>query len=307
MKITRLLFTLLLLGSILEAKSIYFKTHDDVCESTRIYQCTNDYNTVRNLQITLNKDKKLDLNLKVDGKWGKETKEAVITFQKRYNLTHADGWVGKETKQKLDMVAKDIHFPKDNKVNKKSTTPHINYTTYEEFRKNVNIKKSYAVFQNKKLLAKSNRRNTTLKIDISDQRVTLIVAGKVALSSPCTTGARRKFEPNTKIYRNQSTPKGRFRIMEKIADKRSTIFGDMYRGNKRVYHGDRRKYRGKSARYVGASLKNWMRLTSSGIGLHASKYVKRYAGSNGCVRLPYSVSKTIFKKVRKGTTVKITQ
>ncbi len=58
-------------------------------------------------------------------------------------------------------------------------------------------------------------------------------------------------------------------------------------------------------KYEGASLKNWMRLTSSGIGLHASKYVKRNPGTNGCIRFPYKVSQTIFKNVRKGTTVSI--
>ncbi len=72
-----------------------------------------------------------------------------------------------------------------------------------------------------------------------------------------------------------------------------------------VYKGDRRKYRGPKAKYKGASLKNWMRLTSSGIGLHASKYVKRYPGTNGCVRLPHTVAKTIFSKVSTGTKVSI--
>ncbi|MFT7879550.1 MAG: L,D-transpeptidase family protein [Sulfurimonas sp.] len=48
-----------------------------------------------------------------------------------------------------------------------------------------------------------------------------------------------------------------------------------------------------------------MRLTSSGIGLHASKYIKRYPGTNGCIRLPYRVSKTIFKSVRPGTQVSV--
>jgi lipoprotein-anchoring transpeptidase ErfK/SrfK len=108
------------------------------------------------------------------------------------------------------------------------------------------------------------------------------------------------------VIRDKRTPKGTFRIKEKIADKRSTIFGKFYRGKRMVYKGDRRKYRGsKKAHYVGASLKNWMRLTNSGIGLHASKYVKRYPGTNGCIRLPYKVSKTIFKNVRKGTKVSI--
>jgi lipoprotein-anchoring transpeptidase ErfK/SrfK len=59
-------------------------------------------------------------------------------------------------------------------------------------------------------------------------------------------------------------------------------------------------------KFVGASLKNWMRLTSSGIGLHGSRYVKRYPASNGCVRIPYKVANVVFKKVKPGTKVKIT-
>ena len=50
-----------------------------------------------------------------------------------------------------------------------------------------------------------------------------------------------------------------------------------------------------------------MRLTSGGIGLHASKYVKRYPGTNGCIRLPYGVSKTMFKHICKGTPVSVVQ
>ena len=300
----KLLLTFFMFFSILNAKS-YFVSHDDMCDGTETVQCPNDFNAVRNLQIALNRDKKLNVNLKEDGKWGEKTKEAVIEFQKAYNLKHTDGWVGKETKRKLDKISVHIKFPKDKKVKHVSLMKDQKYATYTEFRKHVNLRKSFAVYEDKKLLARANGKNTKLKIDLSEQRVRLYVDGKVALCSPCTTGAKRKLEPNTKIYRNQSTPKGTFKIREKIADKRSTIFGDIYRGKKKVYHGDRRKYKGKSGKYVGASLKNWMRLTSGGIGLHASKYVKRYPGSNGCIRLPYAVSKTIFKHVRKGTTVSI--
>ena len=161
--------------------------------------------------------------------------------------------------------------------------------------------------QDHKLLRKANGRNTKLKVDVSTQRVWLYVNGRVALCSPCTTGARRKFEPNTRIYRDKHTPYGTFRITEKISNKRSTIFGNYYRGRRLVYHGDRRKFRGskRGLRFVGASLKNWMRLTSGGIGLHASRYIKRYPGTNGCIRLPYHVAKLIFKKVRRGTKVSV--
>ena len=154
----------------------------------------------------------------------------MIVFQKKYKLSHTDGWVGEETKRKLDKISKKIKFPKDKKIKNVSLIKPQTYTSYTEFKKNVNLRKSFAIYQDKKLLSRANGKNTQLKIDISEQRTRLYVDGKVALCSPCTTGAKRKLEPNTGIIRNQSTPKGTFKIKEKIADKRSTIFGKMYRG-----------------------------------------------------------------------------
>ena len=179
---------------------------------------------------------------------------------------------------------------------------------YVKFKKETNLRKSFKVFKDKRLLEDSTFKNTRVTVDISQQRVRLYVANVVALDAPCTTGAKRKFEPNTKIYRDKRTPKGVFPIMGKIRDKRSSIFGKYYTKSGRcVYKGDKRKYRGSKSglRYEGAALKNWMRLTGGGIGLHASKYVKRHPGTNGCVRLPYNVSKTIFKHVYKGTKVTV--
>jgi lipoprotein-anchoring transpeptidase ErfK/SrfK len=180
------------------------------------------------------------------------------------------------------------------------------YTTYLEFKKCTTVK-SYNIYKNKDLLNEATSKNTKVNIDISEQRAKLYVNNKIALDAPCTTGAKHKFEPNTKIYRDKRTPLGTFKITEKIRDKRSTIFGKYYKGKRCVYTGDKRKYKGskKGVQYKGASLGNWMRLTSSGIGLHASKYVKRYPGTNGCIRLPYHVSKTIFNHVRKGTPVTV--
>ena len=180
-----------------------------------------------------------------------------------------------------------------------------NYSTYKAFKKNVNLRKSFKVFKDKKLLTKANGKNTHIKIDVSEQRIKLLVNGKIALDAPCTTGAKHKFEPNTKTYRDKHTPLGTYKIMEKITAKKSTIFGEMYRNGKKVYHGDRRKYKGPKAKYIGHTMHNWMRLTSGGIGLHASKYVKRYPGSNGCIRIQPKIAKVIFNKVRKGTKVSV--
>lgn len=282
-----------------------FKNYSDMCQNSDENSCINSSDEVRNLQLALNSDKHLKLKLKVDGKWGDNTKEAVKKFQKLYNIQPAEGYVGAKTKRKLDMVYSSLKLPKTNyniKSTKKITS---NSKCYADFIRTTNLRKSYKVFKDKNLLSKANGRNTKLKVDISEQRIRLYVDNKVALCAPCTTGAKRKLEPNTRVIRDKRTPKGTFRIKEKIADKRSTIFGKYYINGKMVYKGDRRKYRGRKAKYVGASLKNWMRLTSGGIGLHASKYVKRYPGTNGCIRLQPKVAKVLFAKVTKGTEVSI--
>jgi len=275
----------------------------DICETTETDSCPNRTEDVRALQSFLNQT--LHLNLAVDGKWGKGTREAVIRFQKKNNITPASGYVGRKTRQVMQKIARNLPGKKHSRaVTKRKPHP---IRTYADFRKYTNYPKTFRVYKDAKLLARANGSNTQIKIDVSEQRMKMYVGGKIALDSPCTTGAKRKLEPNTKTIRDKSTPKGSFRITEKLADKRSTIFGDIYKNGKRIYHGDRRKYRGSwhGVTFVGASLKNWMRLTSSGIGLHGSKYVKRYPASNGCVRLPYKVANVVFQKVKPGTTVKI--
>ena len=289
--------------------SDFFSRQEDMCDATPDHNCTNDYNAVRNLQIALSKEEALHIHLRVVGQWGKSTKEAVMQYQEHYNLEPVDGWVGKEVKEQLDISAKGILFPK-NKISddeKGVEGKQDNIGSFETFKKHTNLHTSFDVYKNALLLRQSTRKNTKILIDVSTQRITLFVKGKVALNAPCTTGAKHKFEPNTKIYRDKHTPLGNFRILEKIRDKRSNIFGNYFRNGRRIYHGDRRKFRGdkSGARYVGASLMYWMRLTGGGVGLHASKYVKRYPGTNGCVRLPKHVAKTIFSKVSVGTKVRV--
>ena len=296
----KLLFTTLMLFSFSHATHT-FEVYDDLCEKTEIKECLNESTQVKNLQLALNKN--LNLNLETDGQWGESTKKAVLKFQEKYGLTPVSGYVGKKTKHMLDRVSRNIHFAKIDvsKPHKSS----VKIDSYAAFKRKINLKTSFKVYKNEKLLSQANHKNTQLKIDISTQRLSMLVNGKVALSSPCTTGAKHKLEPNTKTYRDKHTPLGTFKIMEKVAAKKSTIFGEMYRNGKKVYHGDRRKYRGPKAKYVGHTMHNWMRLTSGGIGLHASKYVKRYPGSNGCVRLQPKIAKVIFSKVRRGTKVSI--
>ncbi len=299
----KLLMATMIFSSLSYSKDT-FTSYADMCEISDGQECANNHDEVRNLQLALNSDKSLNLHLASDGKWGDKTKEAVQKFQEKHKITPALGYVGNKTKIQLDKISKHIKLPVLKVASSKKEMLSTS-SCYVDFKKHTNLRKSYKVFKDNKLLGKANGKNTILKIDVSEQRVKLLVNGKVALSSPCTTGAKHKFEPNTKTYRDKHTPLGTFKITEKIAAKKSTIFGEMYRNGRKVYHGDRRKYRGPKAKYVGHTMHHWMRLTSGGIGLHASKYIKRNPGSNGCVRLPFKIAKTIFSKVRPGTKVMV--
>jgi len=176
--------------------------------------------------------------------------------------------------------------------------------SYTEFKKKYSYK-SFKVYENKTLLKQASPHNTQIKINIKEQRIKLIVDGKIAIDSPATTGMRYKKDKRTGKVSDKRTPKGTFKITEKIADKRSSIFGKLYRGNKMVFKGDKRKYKGHYTKYVGASLKNWMRLTNGGIGIHGSKYIHRVPHSNGCIRVPYKVVSKIFRAVGKNTKVTV--
>ena len=154
--------------------------------------------------------------------------------------------------------------------------------------------KTMAVYSNDDLLSQATPENAKITVDLSEQRARLLVNQLVAFDTPCCTGKAGK-----------RTPTGTFPIKEKIKDKRSNIFGSLYRGGRKVFGGDRRKYRGSYDRYVGSSLPYWMRLTDDGIGLHGSKYVHRYPRSNGCIRVPHSAISELYGAVQEGTPVQV--
>lgn len=175
------------------------------------------------------------------------------------------------------------------------STSNLNHKKHQEFTSRPDYRQTHEVYRNENLLKQADGSNTQVKIDLSDQRAQLLVGEKqeVALDLPCSTGKAGK-----------RTPAGSFHIKKKVATKRSNIFGRFYRGSRVVYGGDRRKYRG-GGRFVGSALPYWMRLTDSGIGMHYSAGVRRYACSNGCIRMPRDEVKTIFAKTKVGTPVQI--
>ena len=54
----------------------------DICDTTTTQECKNNLQDIKLLQQMLNSDKKINVKLDVDGKWGHKTKQAVIKFQR---------------------------------------------------------------------------------------------------------------------------------------------------------------------------------------------------------------------------------
>jgi len=121
--------------------------------------------------------------------------------------------------------------------------------------------------------------------------------GRVAIETDCSTGVEGK-----------ESPLGNFTIKERIASKRSNLYGkyvDKQTGEivvERSWEVDKAP---SGTRFLGTAMPYWMRLTWSGVGIHVGKFPRGYRSSFGCIRMPEEIQPRIFEKCRTGTPVKI--
>ena len=105
------------------------------------------------------------------------------------------------------------------------------------------------------------------------------------------------------------TPTGRFEVLEKVADKRSNLYGRIYNAAGRVVKRDARMGRDAvppGGRFVGAKMPYFMRLTYDGVGLHAGSIPRPgEPASHGCIRLPQDVAPLLYASVSRGTPMQI--
>lgn len=105
-----------------------------------------------------------------------------------------------------------------------------------------------------------------------------------------------------------ATPVGEFAVTEKVANKRSNLYGKIMKGG-RVIHSNARVGRESvpaGARFEGAHMPYFLRLTSDGIGLHAGPIPRPgQPASHGCIRVPSKLAPVLFEHVSHGTQVKI--
>lgn len=101
------------------------------------------------------------------------------------------------------------------------------------------------------------------------------------------------------------TPPGRFKIIQKSKDHKSSLYGvfkDRTTGMTTNDNVDVRVDKPKPNEiYYAAPMPNFMRFTG-GIGMHTG-YLPGYAASHGCIRMPHHMSEKFFENVELGTPV----
>lgn len=149
-----------------------------------------------------------------------------------------------------------------------------------------------------RVLEKSTPANTSVVISLGKQRAYLLVDGETAIDSPISSGKRAGM-----------TPKGSYKISEKDADHRSSVYGDFVsqRTGKVVRAGVSTKIDSAPSGtvYRGAPMRWFMRLTNDGVGMHTG-ILPGYPASHGCIRMPDEIAKTFYSKVVIGTPVTVT-
>lgn len=148
-----------------------------------------------------------------------------------------------------------------------------------------------------RVLEQATSQNVSIYISLGKQRAYFKVGDETAVDTPISSGKRAGM-----------TPKGSYKISEKDADHRSSIYGDFVHAKtgKVVRSGvsTRIDSAPSGTKYRGAPMRWFMRLTNDGVGMHTG-ILPGYPASHGCVRLPEEIAKMFYERVVIGTPVTV--
>ena len=131
-------------------------------------------------------------------------------------------------------------------------------------------------------------------VDLTAQEAYLYGGDQLALKAPISTGRE-----------GYNTSPGRYKIIQKDIDHRSSIYGEYIKDGE-VIKPDANVYKDPKppgATFVGAPMPYFMRIYG-GVGLHQGD-LPGYPASHGCIRMPGSKARRFFAVVRVGTPVKV--
>jgi hypothetical protein len=136
----------------------------------------------------------------------------------------------------------------------------------------------------------------SVKISLGEQRAYFYKGTELVGISIISTGRE-----------GHNTPTGSYRVQQKDADHKSSLYGDYVDGAGNIIKKevDREKDpKPPGAIFDGARMPNFMRITG-GVGMHAG-FLPGYPASHGCIRMPAFMALNFFNNVSVGTPVTIT-
>jgi hypothetical protein len=138
-------------------------------------------------------------------------------------------------------------------------------------------------------LRPNSPESVSVKVSLSQQAVYVLEGDRLLMAAATCVGVPEK-----------PTPRGTFKITEKIERKRSNSYGYFVRGNE-IEPGEARN--AKPGRFVGYPMAYWCEFAPA-YGFHTG-YVHPVPRTHGCLRLHKSVAPKFFALVREGTPVSI--
>lgn len=136
--------------------------------------------------------------------------------------------------------------------------------------------------------------NSYVEVLLEEQRGRLYINGSIAMDFPICSGR----------FGGQETPKGSFRISQKVKEYRSNRYGSFMSldGSKVVERNvSADDVPPEGAVFEGSDMPYWMRFNGA-IGLHVGN-VHRHSDSHGCVRVPEEACAILFEKLAVGSKV----
>ena len=142
------------------------------------------------------------------------------------------------------------------------------------------------------LMDQGDSKGRRITVSLKTQRATLYHHGKVVAVAPISSGREGK-----------GTPVGRYSVVQRNADHRSSLYGNYVMNGRIVKENvdNRKTPRPAGSKFEGVPMPYFMRFTGA-YGLHAGN-VPGYPASSGCVRLPKRHAKRFFDAVQIGTPV----
>ncbi|MDB6118881.1 MAG: hypothetical protein JWO08_2662 [Verrucomicrobiaceae bacterium] len=135
----------------------------------------------------------------------------------------------------------------------------------------------------------------SIKIVLHEQRAYFYKGNQVAGVSPISSGRE-----------GLDTITGKFHIIEKDIDHKSSLFGDYVDQDGNVIQKEidtSKDPKPKGARFDGARMPYFMRIVG-GTGMHEG-YLPGYPASHGCIRMPGTMAEAFYRSTPVGTPVTI--